>query len=112
MFPLKIVEETLHLTIKWYKSDIIEMFNFTDSSGFDYTKVYQTVESSIKSKLDNNTYYGRESTVVLLIPRSAPRDDEKNFLEGKRQTIKTLLPGSTFQISLPTALFINSFLQI
>lgn len=66
---------------------------FPDSSGFDYVKVYDVAESAIKSKLDNSTYLGGESTVVILIPRSPPSESQKNYLEEKRNVIRKFLPG-------------------
>lgn len=63
------------------------------SSGFDYRAVYENLENIVKSKLDNNTYAGGESTVILIIPNTTPTDDQKSFLESKRQTYRSILPG-------------------
>lgn len=66
---------------------------FTDPCGFDYAIVYDVSENALKSKLDNNNYTGKESTIALLIPSGPPSQDQKNFLESKRKIIESSLPG-------------------
>ncbi|CAG9855057.1 unnamed protein product [Phyllotreta striolata] len=65
------------------------------SGQFDYSRVYEVMESTIKAKLNNNTYKGGESTIALLVTKSAPSENEKNFLNQRKEIIKQFLPDTT-----------------
>ncbi|XP_028150059.1 uncharacterized protein LOC114343434 [Diabrotica virgifera virgifera] len=59
---------------------------------FDYSKVYEKLESVAKSKLNNNTYNGGESTIILLITKNAPTGNQETFVKQRKEIIKQYLP--------------------
>ncbi|CAH1153728.1 unnamed protein product [Phaedon cochleariae] len=67
-------------------------------SDFDYSKVFQTIESIAKSKLNNNTYAGGESTVALLLPRTMPNESQKTFLNQRKEIFRQFLPDLTILV--------------
>ncbi|XP_072402009.1 uncharacterized protein [Diabrotica undecimpunctata] len=61
-------------------------------NSFDYSKVYEKLESVAKSKLNNNSYTGGESTIILLIIKNAPTGNQATFVNQRKDIIKQFLP--------------------
>lgn len=59
---------------------------------FDYAQVYKVIESTVKSKLNNNSYIGGESTIALLVPRTKPSDSQNSLLSQRKELIRQFLP--------------------
>lgn len=51
------------------------------------------VENISRAKLDNNTYSGGDSTIVLLIPRTTPTANDNTFISQRREIFRQLIPG-------------------
>lgn len=79
---------------KAYNLSIHEKLN----KQFDYSKIYEVMETIVRGKLNNNTYTGGESTIVLLVTRTPPNESHKNFLEQRKEIIKQLLPDVTVMV--------------
>nr|XP_023030043.1 uncharacterized protein LOC111517975 [Leptinotarsa decemlineata] len=82
-----------------YLLDFQKQYNLTIHQtirpNFDYSKVYEVMESIAKSKLNNKTYSGGESTIALLIPRTIPDAGQRIFLEQRKEIIKRYMPDLT-----------------
>ncbi|XP_060537156.1 uncharacterized protein LOC132708682 [Cylas formicarius] len=79
-----------------YLADFYQKYNLTvhqnASSGFNYITVFESIENIGYDKLNNNTYSGGESTVVLLLPRATMSEDQRNFVSQRRQIMNQYLP--------------------
>ncbi|CAG9759964.1 unnamed protein product [Ceutorhynchus assimilis] len=85
-----------------YLSEFYLRYNETvhsnETSGFDYVTIFQTVENYGYEKLNNNTYTGAESTVVLLVPKTGLTDDQKNILLQRKEVFNRVLPDINFLV--------------
>ncbi|XP_057668766.1 uncharacterized protein LOC130901377 [Diorhabda carinulata] len=59
---------------------------------FDYAEVYKVIESTVKSKLNNKSYTGGESTIALLIPGTKPSDAQNLLMLQRKEIIRQFLP--------------------
>lgn len=64
-----------------------------ESAGFDYVSIFELVENYGTQKLDNTSYAGGESTIVLLIPRTSITEEQNIFLSQRREVFNQRLPG-------------------
>lgn len=64
-----------------------------ESAGFDYVSIFELVETYGTQKLDNASYAGGESTIVLLIPRTSITEEQNTFLSQRREVFNQRLPG-------------------
>ncbi|KAG5894332.1 hypothetical protein JTB14_004376 [Gonioctena quinquepunctata] len=82
-----------------YLLDFQKQYNITvhqnTTGSFDYAKIYETMEAIVRSKLNNNTYMGGESTIVLLMPRTPPNENQRSFLEQRKEIMKQFMPDLT-----------------
>lgn len=64
-----------------------------ESAGFDYVSIFELVENYGTQKLDNSSYAGGESTIVLLVPRTSITEEQNTFLSQRREIFNQRLPG-------------------
>lgn len=85
-----------------YLSDFYTQYNETvhrsESTGFDYIRVFEAVESFGYQKLNNNSYTAGESTIALFIPRTTLTDEQRNFVSQRKEVINRLLPDLNFLV--------------
>ncbi|KAJ8942391.1 hypothetical protein NQ318_016639 [Aromia moschata] len=65
---------------------------------FDYATVVETVENVGRLKLNNNSYAGGESTIVVLMPRTTPNQDQNTLLAQRRELIDEHIPDLTILV--------------
>ncbi|XP_050313563.1 uncharacterized protein LOC126748394 [Anthonomus grandis grandis] len=83
-----------------YLSDFFVNYNESthanEVTGFDYVKVFETVENYGYSKLNNNSYSGGESTIVLLVTKTGLTEEQKTFLTQRKSVFNQFLPDVSF----------------
>lgn len=74
--------------------------NIPESTGFDYVKIFETVENYGYEKLNNGSYTGGESTIVLLVTRTGLTEDQRTFLTQRKEVFNSLLPSKKIYNSI------------
>ncbi|KAL1492993.1 hypothetical protein ABEB36_011141 [Hypothenemus hampei] len=85
-----------------YLADFYIQFNQTtynnETAGFNYVGIFEAVENYGRNKLNNNSYAGGESTIVLLVTRTSLTDDQRTFLTQRREIFNNQLPDIEFLV--------------
>ncbi|XP_030755896.1 uncharacterized protein LOC115882163 [Sitophilus oryzae] len=95
---------TLNNTVNqtYYLSDFYLQYNQSvhsnETTGFDYISIFQKIEAIGNGQLNNNSYAGGESTIVLFVTRTAPNSEQQNYISGRRPVINQYLPHLSFLV--------------
>lgn len=91
-------------------SNYIIIFIVSDASGFSYINVFNTVQDLVGQRTNNDSTLNGKSTLLLLVPATTSiSDEERQFLNNKKEYFKTYVPG---KLTTDMKLQYNTFLYL